>query len=249
MPELAAGEPGTSALPKMETATLSNGIRVVHYQTPGSPLAIVGAAVTGGSGSDSPGQEGLISLTTSMLARGAGERNFEAFSKAAKDIGADVTSYGDFSQTIVSLSVPPETFGAGVQLLADAVLRPRFEDGEWAALKAEIGQGLMYRQLDPQSQAYLELEKLVFPVADGGPALQPTLDSVGPLTVADARALHERLFQPKATTFYSVGPMAARARWSAGLESGFGTWTGDGAGIAAVSFPPARFGDGIEVAR
>ena len=163
VPVLVAGVPDGAELPQIETATLSNGIRVIHYSSPGSPRALVAASVEGGSGNDVAGKEGLIELMAAMMSRGAGERNFEAFSKAAKDIGADVAGVAGRQQTHCALSVPPEDFSAGVDLLADAVLRPRFEPDEWATLRADAQQGLAYRQPDPSSLAYFGLKDLAVP--------------------------------------------------------------------------------------
>ncbi len=246
VPALSMGASGASQLPAMETAELSNGIRIIHYRTSGSPLAAVGATVTGGNGSDQPGQEGLISLMASMLARGAGERGWEAFSKAAKDVGADVTGFSTIGQTVALLAVPPERFDAGVDLLADAVQRPRFDEAEWGALKAEMQQSLAYMQMQGQAQGWLALQDEVFPIPAGQPRLSPSLDSISGLTVEDARAAYARLFVPGAMTFYSVGPMPLEAVTEA-FERGFGKWMAEGEGVAPTAQPPAVFEDGMKV--
>jgi zinc protease len=126
------------------------------------------------------------------------------------------------------------------------VLRPRFEEAEWAGLKAEVGQGLMYRKMDPGSLAYYTLEELVFPIGDGRPALEASVASVAGLTIDDVRAAHARLFQPKAMTLHSVGSMSLDAV-KAELDRAFGGWKSDGPGVAAVGYPPAVFADGLKV--
>jgi len=246
VPVLAAGEPGRAALPPRETATLSNGIRVVHYEMAGSPLALLAASVSGGAGSDAPGEEGLIELTTMMMARGAGERGFEAFSKAAKDIGADISGQSGMEQSAIVLGVPPEHFAAGVDLMADAVQRPRFEQPEWEALKAEVQQGLSYRKMDPGALAYYAMEELAFPIPAGRAALEPTPQGVAALTTAQATMVHRRLFTPRTMTIYSVGSVSL-ATVTAELERSFGKWTNDSAGIASVPHPSASLPAGLKV--
>lgn len=246
VPMLAAGKPGRAELPPIETATLSNGIRLVHYKTDDSPRVLVAASVTGGSGSDEPGKEGLVELTAMMMSRGAGERGFEAFSKAAKDIGADLSGQADMQQTAVVLAVPPEEFGAGVDLLADAVLRPRFEPSEWGALRAEVQQGLAYRKMDPGSLAYYAMEELAFPTPEGRAALETTPATVDALTVDEARAMHLRLFTPKTMTIYSVGAIGLDAV-KPELERAFGAWSNDSAGLKPVPHPSAAFAEGLKV--
>ena len=246
VPVLAAGEPGRAVLPPMETATLSNGIRVVHYETAGSPLVLLAASVSGGAGSDVPGEEGLIELTTMMMSRGAGERGFEAFSKAAKDIGADISGQTGMEQSAVVLGVPPENFAAGVDLMADAVQRPRFEQPEWDALRGEVQQGLAYRKMDPGALAYYAMEQLAFPIPAGRAALEPTPSGVAALTVAQAQATHLKLFTPRTMTIYSVGSVSL-AVVKAELERAFGGWSNDSPGITSVPHPSAVLPEGLKV--
>ena len=205
----------------------------------------VAASVSGGSGSDEPGKEGLIELTAMMMSRGAGERGFEAFGKAAKDIGADISGQADMQQTAVVLGVPPDEFAAGVDLLADAVLRPRFEPAEWGALRAEVQQGLAYRKMDPGSLAYYAMEELAFPIPDGWAALETTPATVDALGIDEATATHLKLFTPKTMTIYSVGAIGLDAV-KAELERAFGAWHNDSMGVAQVPHPPAVFATGLK---
>lgn len=246
VPVLAAGEAGRAALPPSETATLSNGIRLVHYETAGSPLVLLAASVSGGAGSDVPGEEGLIELTAMMMSRGAGERNFEAFSKAAKDIGADISDQTGMEQSAIVLGVPPANFAGGVDLLADAVQRPRFEQPEWDALKAEVQQGLAYRKMDPGALAYYAMEELAFPIPAGRAALEPTPEGLAVLTIPQAKAMHLKLFTPKTMTIYSVGSVSL-ATVTSELERTFGGWTNGSPGLTSVPHPSAAFADGLKV--
>lgn len=246
LPKLQAGVPGKAELPPMETATLANGIRLVHYRTSGSPRELIAVSVAGGTGSDDAGKEGLIGLSAGMLARGAGDRDFEAFSKATRDIGADISGRADMQRTSVVLAVPPEDFEGGVDLLADAVLRPRFEPTEWSALTAEVQQGLAYRSIDPDSLAYTAMTDVMFPMQPGGPALDATPESVASLTPDDARAVHLKQFTPKTMTIYSVGSLGLDAV-KASMERAFGGWSSDSAGLSEIPHPSAVFADGLKV--
>ena len=69
VPVLAQGEPGLAVMPEEQTATLSNGTTVVHYQIAGAPRLYVAASVTGGGMNDPPGKEALYSMALSMVSR------------------------------------------------------------------------------------------------------------------------------------------------------------------------------------
>jgi predicted Zn-dependent peptidase len=246
VPALPMGKPGTGTLPPMETATLSNGIRVVHYLTPSAPQAYVAVSVPGGSMSDPAGKEGLFSLTTTLMTRGAGERNFAAFSKATKDIGANVSAVPGNQQTSIGLSVLPEEFAKGIDLLADAVLRPRFEAAEWEPLKAETLQGVTAQRQQPAGRAYLALTDMLFPTQPGLSAFNITPAAVLGLTLEDVRGLYGQLFTPKGATIYSVGPVDL-AVVTAELERAFGTWQSDSPGMSSLPHPPAQFAPGRKI--
>ena len=246
IPQLEAGKPGRSELPVRETGVLGNGIGLVHYRVPGSPMAYVVATVTGGFGSDIPGKEGLIEAAGAMLTTGAGERDSEAFSKAAKDIGADVSASADIARSAVVLAVPPEQLVAGVALLADAVQRPRLEAKEWELMRARIVQGLAYRGMSGQSVGYYALQDLVFPTPSGRGELEPTPEGVAALTLEDIRATYARLFTPKTMTIYSVGPEGIDSMQPV-LEAEFGGWSSTGAGVPMLQHPPAVVPEGLHV--
>jgi predicted Zn-dependent peptidase len=243
---LEAGEPEKAELPPREVGTLSNGIGLVHYRVPGSPMTYVVATVTGGYGSDTPGKEGLIELAGAMLTTGAGERDSEAFSRASKDIGAVVSSSADVARSAVVLAVPHGDFAGGVSLLADTLLRPRFDPGEWRLLQAQVVQSLGYRKMSGAAVGYFALQDKVFPIPAGRAALDATPESVSALTLEDLKAMHARLFTPRTMTLYTVGPDGIDSVQPV-LEAALGSWRNDSPGVPLVRHPGAVVPKGIHV--
>jgi predicted Zn-dependent peptidase len=246
VPKLVAGRPEKGALPAREQGTFSNGIAHVHYSLPGSPMTYVVLTVNGGFGSDTPGKEGLIELTTAMLSNGAGDRDAESFSRASKDIGAVVTAASEIARSAVVLAVPQDRLSAGADLLADAVLRPRFDAEEWALLQARVVQSLGYRKMSGPAVGYYALQHIVFPSPPGRAALDPVPETVAALTLDDVRETYGRLFVPRATTIYTVGP-GDIGSVAPNLERVFGGWQGDGEGVPMLRHPPAVVPEGLNV--
>jgi predicted Zn-dependent peptidase len=244
--KLEAGQPEKASLPARETGTLSNGIGIVHYQVPGSPMTYVVATVTGGYGSDIPGKEGLIELTTAMLPMGAGDRDAEAFSRASKDIGAVVSASADIAQSAVVLAVPQDRLEGGVALLADTILRPRFDPMEWQLLQAQVVQSLGYRKMSGAAVGYFALQDKVFPLPPGRAALDATPETVSALTLDDLKAMYGELFTPRTMTIYTVGPEGIGSVQPA-LEASLGGWTGDGDGVPMARHPAAVVPKGLHV--
>jgi predicted Zn-dependent peptidase len=224
----------------MQTGTLANGIAVVHYQTEGAPLVYVAASATGGARSNPRGQEGLLALAAQMAPNGAGGRDLEAFGKAAKDLGADISTRLDAQRSSIVLSVPPANFGAGVGLLADAVRDPNFDEEAWQVLMAETLDYLGAREGDVADVARRALNEAIFPVGPGEPALESSFESVRAISLEDAKNAFAELFTPQTMTIYSVGDLPLETVLNS-LDAQFGDWQSNSPGIEARPDPPAVF--------
>ncbi len=242
IPKLAlrAAKPATA--PAAETATLGNGMRVVHYPLPGSPLTFVAAVAPGGWSNAPAGKEGLFDLAAGMAARGAGERGYADFARAAKDIGATVGANSGHMATMVTLAVPPESLDGGVALFADAVRRPRFDAPEWQVLTAETRDWLARREADLPDVAYRQGKGVLFPAAEGEPSFDWSFAALDAISLDDARAAFHRVFVPAGVSFLSVGPQPA-AEVAASLDKAFGDWSSPAEAVIAIGRNPARFPD------
>ncbi len=246
IPKHAAGEAPSATLPVMETATLSNGIKLVHYTMPEAPMVYVAASAAGGWNSVPEGKEGLLELAASMATRGAGDRGSADFAKAASDIGAGVGHQAGTLTTMMTLGVPPEKLDQGIGLLADAVLRPRFDKSEWTVLKAQTVDWLNGREADLPGVAGRVAKAALIPQVPGKAAVDWSAKALASISLDEAKAAFKAEFTPKAVTFYSVGPMPV-ATVAAGLEKAFGAWTSDATGFAVEQAPAAHFGGGQKV--
>lgn len=246
IPKLPPREPGTTDLPDRQTAKLSNGMALVHYRLPESPMEYVAAVSKAGWPNAPEGKEGLIDIAANMAVRGAGERDYASLAKAAADIGAGISSNSGVEGTAMSLSVPHDEFAAGLALLADVVLRPRFEAGEWKILTADYKQWLVNREADLPGVAARAADRVLFPKVSGKPAQEWSLEALRAMTLDDAKAAYRRTFQPANTTFYSVGSQPI-AEVVAALETAFAGWKDEEPGFVAEQFPSPAFPAGRKV--
>lgn len=246
IPAPALREPVLGELPAKQTATLSNGIEVVHYQMPEAPMAYIAAAGEGGWNNAPRGKEGLLELAANMSYRGAGERPYGAFAKAAKDIGANVSYVSGTLNTAVTLSVPPDQFDGAVSLLADAVLKPRFDQAEWNIATAEVLDQLARRESDVAGVAERFGRKALFAQDKNLPDVDWSIASVKAVSLDDAKTAYRKIFRPAGMTFYSVGPQSVD-QVKTSLEKAFGSWKDDTEGFTAVTQPGTSFAAGRKV--
>jgi len=233
-------------LPERQTATLSNGLAIVHYQVPGAAMAYVSAASSAGTTSVPAGKEGIVELAAGMAARGAAERDFQTFAKAAKDIDADVSGGADYRAAFVTLAVPADNLAAGVPLLADAVREPRFDAEAWDSFVDETLYELGRREEDLEDLAQRVAEAQLLVPGPGEPANDRSIASVRGITREETRVFFHSLFTPPGLSFISVGAMPV-AEVAAALEKSFGDWHSAVAPLPQRARPSATFTEGRRV--
>lgn len=86
---------------------------------------------------DLKGKEGRTNLTAALLMEGAGDKNALAFTQALEDNAVRMNFSTDDDVFRVGLELLTEHKEAGFALLADALMRPRFDDDALVRVKAQ----------------------------------------------------------------------------------------------------------------
>ena len=122
-------------VPDLTRAVLPNGITVIVMPQREVPLIAFNAVLRGGAAVDPVGKSGLAALVADLLDKGAGSRDAFAFADAVAGVGGSfgggagnesISLGGQFLATDRALMI---------ELLADALQRPRFDPGEFQKLR------------------------------------------------------------------------------------------------------------------
>lgn len=241
IPVLETGQAVEARLPQRETMQLSGGVELIHYRMPDASLELVAVLGKGGRMSDPRGKEGRAELASRMAYRGAAERDFVAFAQAAKDIGADIGADVGEYRSMVSMSVPASDFGAGAALLADAVMRPRFDADDWDISLTERLESLEWDLAALSRIAARAAYDQLF-----APGMYVTAESLRAVSLEEAREAHMRQFQPSTSTIFSVGSLPMETVAS-GLEKAFQGWNDGQPPLVVQPYPSTRFRPGRTV--
>ncbi|MBN1825508.1 MAG: insulinase family protein [Candidatus Eisenbacteria bacterium] len=207
-----------------ETFTLSNGIRVKHWRRAELPLVRVSALFRAGSAHVDGDRPGLAFLTADMLDEGAGDRDAVAFTEALELLGASIDTETDREYALVDLSVLKRNFRSALDLYADALRRPRFDEEEWERVLSIHIEKLLQQKDNPGAVAWRVGQRAFFGGDHPyGPPLQGTEETVSSLTVDDLREAHRRLFAPGNAELYTAGDLT-REEAERELERAFGAW-------------------------
>ena len=150
---------------------LSNGAKLWHVHRPGLPLVSMEMVLPGGGATDPAGAAGTTYLADAMILEGAGDRDATTFSaetdRLAVEIG--VSTWG--VATIVSLDAHADRFEDGLDLFADAVLRPRFKKEDLSRIKDSALADIKERMDDPRAISGLVMDALYY--GEGHPLAPP----------------------------------------------------------------------------
>lgn len=229
--------------PQPGVTTLSTGAPLWIIERPDLPLVSVEVVVPGGKAADPEGQPGLVALTDDLLMRGAGDRDARAFAAAADLLAAEVEAWTGDTSTTFTLYVHSDRLDAGLDLLADALLRPRMEQAELDRL-VELAQGdLASATSDPSTVSRWVGDHVWF--GAGHPLAHPVQGTPDSLRLATVDAARDSWAARKASgspTFVVAGDVDT-AELTAALEARFASWAAEPA-APVVPLAPVPVADG-----
>ncbi len=124
-------------LPSPELETLPNGLQIAWFLDQKLPVIDLGLLVKTGTREDPIGKSGLALLTASALERGAGTRNQLEFSRAFENLGGSFSASVDEDAISIAIHGLSTDTPQLLDLLADSVLLPKFDDAEIQRVKEQ----------------------------------------------------------------------------------------------------------------
>ena len=201
---------------------LANGLTIVGEPMPSKQAAAFNFLIPAGSATEPAGKDGLTNVIENASYRGAGERNARELSDALDGLGLSRgggagVEFTTFGGATLGLYLPD-----ALQLYADIILRPRFED--WQAERDLAIQALQGLDDSPSSRTFYELRRRYFTSGHARSAMG-TLEGLESLTTEDLRADHAARFAPDG----AILALAGSFDWEqtvALIEKLFGDWQG-----------------------
>jgi zinc protease len=187
-------------VPANERVTLPNGLRLILVPRHDIPLVAFNLLLRGGALLDAPGHDGTAALAADLLTHGAGQRDAFAFADAVEGVGGNLNAAarGEFIQVQGQFLASDSRLM--LELLGDAVLRPRFEAAEFDKLRERRIEEIKAAK-DSQPEALL---------GNYGRALLFGSHPYGNATIGSEASL-SRITRDDVTRFYAAQSGADRA--------------------------------------
>jgi zinc protease len=202
------GTPPELKLPKLQRATLSNGLKVILAERHEVPLVNFTLATDAGFASDASTTPGTANLAMQVLTDGTRTRNALQISDELEVLGATLRGSSNLDLSFVSLSALTAKLDPSLELFADVVLNPSFPETEVKREQKLVLAGIEREQNTPATLALRVLPALLY--GAGHPYGNPltgsgTKESVAKLTREDLVKFHDTWLHPNNSTLIVVG--------------------------------------------
>lgn len=218
--------------PKVQEATLKNGLRVLVVERHELPVVGIRLVVGAGAGDLEGARPGSLSFLGGMIEQGTKKRTALQISDDFEAIGAQHGAWFDWDSGGVSVKVLADKLDAALELMSDVALHPTFPDAEIERLRARRIAGIAAEKSSPGTVAQNALAAALFGRAHPyGHSLGGEEADAKKLTRAELVRSYERLFVPKNAAIVVAGDITKDAIVQK-LEASFGGWKGGGAALS-----------------
>lgn len=212
--------------PTVETATLSNGVKLHVARRTTVPAVRVAVSFDAGMASDRRDRLGLSALMLSLLEAGTTTRSTIEIAEEQERLGANITTGQSMDRTSVSLYALKANLAPSLALLADVIRNPAFVPSEVERLRAIQLASIAAEKTQPQGLA----SRAIFPLLYGdahpygvSASGRGDTETVQAITRDDLVAYHNRWIVPGKAEIFVAGDVTM-AEIKPLLDAHFGKW-------------------------
>jgi zinc protease len=212
------------AIPRIESATLPNGIKLFLLEDHELPLVSVLALVRTGNLFDPPDKIGLATITGAVL-RSGGTKTLtgDELDERLENVAATVESRIDETFGSVSFSALKQDAAQVLEIFRDLLTAPEFREDKIELIKGQLRSSISRRNDDPARVASREFLSLLYG-RDTPYGAVMEYDHLDHIARADLVAFHQRYYFPANILLAVRGDFPADAM-RAQIEKLFGSWS------------------------
>jgi zinc protease len=204
-------EPGpapTVAFPKLQRATLPNGLTVVLAERHSIPQVNLRLVIDAGYAADRSAAPGTARLALDMMDEGTATRSALQISEQLALLGATLGTGSNLDASFIAMSALKDNLDASLDILADVALNPSFPQTDFDRLKQETIARIRREKVNPTQMALRVFPPLVYgenhaygtPLTGSG-----TEEAVAAMQRDDLAQFHRTWFKPNNATLVVVG--------------------------------------------
>ena len=213
---------------------LTNGMVLLVAEESTAPIVSVSMLVQAGSILDPADKPGVANLVAQMINQGTKTRTAPQISEAIEFVGGSLSVEAGQEVTTISLAVLSRDLDVGLDLLADLLLNPVFNQADVQRKIQEVVAGIKRDQEDPGTVSWQAFLALVYGAHPFGRPVEGTEASVPTITRDDLVKFHAAYYRPNRAIMAVAGDVRM-ADLKQRLAAKLGGWQ---PGAATVAPPP-----------
>ncbi len=196
--------PRSAKIPAVVEKKLSNGMTVAVVQKTSTPMVTIRFLVKNGAGAEPNDKAGLANLTASMLTKGTATRSATEIAEAIEFLGGSINSGAGWNSSFVSVTVTSDKVDAAMDILADVILKPKFDEAELDLLKSQTLDSLTFSLKQAGSLTSYAASTYAFLEHPAG----GTADTIAKITVSDVKRYYNAMFDRSRAVLIFAGDIS-----------------------------------------
>jgi zinc protease len=215
--------------PTLQTATLSNGAKVVLAQRTGVPLVEMNFQFNFGYAQEDNDELGYTNFMMDMLNEGTKKYTSLQFDEVLDSLGSNLGFGSGLDTSYATVSTLKANLSETLDLAKEALINPTFPQKEIDRIKKQTLASIVQEENRPAAIAYRNIGKLLY--GENHPYGKPLTGSgisetISDITRDDVIAVHSRAINPTNLTFAVAGDIELGELVEI-LEDKFGDWSSD----------------------
>ena len=207
----------------VEYSMLANGLRVVSHEMPHLKSATVGVWIASGSRHETLATHGISHLLEHMAFKATATRSAREMAEAIEAVGGEINAATSQETTAYVARVLEPDLGLAMEMLADMLVRPKFDPQELERERGVILQEIAGAADQPEDLVFEAAEAAAFPGQALGRPILGTKESVSRIASSDLRRHLSANYGAERMVVCAVGAVdhGALVRHAAALFGGF----------------------------
>jgi predicted Zn-dependent peptidase len=189
---------------KYNTATLPNGLRIIHLPS-ASPVVYCGYEINAGTRNERPGEEGLAHFCEHTTFKGTEHRRAWHILNCLETVGGDLDAFTNKEGTVYYAAILHNHIDRAVDLLTDIVFHSTYPQEEIDKEVEVICDEIESYNDTPSELIYDDFENLIFAHHPLGHNILGEADRVRQFTTADALRFTRQFYRPDNMIFFAYG--------------------------------------------
>lgn len=189
---------------KYNTATLKNGLRIIHLPSTAS-VVYCGYQIAAGTRNEQAGEEGIAHFCEHVTFKGTARRNALQIINSLERVGGELNAYTNKEDTTYYAAIHRDHFSKAVDLLTDIVFNSQYPQAEIDREVEVICDEIESYNDSPAELIYDDFENILFEGHPLGHNILGEADLLRSFTTEDALRFTNQYYRPDNAIFFVYG--------------------------------------------